>query len=84
MKTPHYLRVVQALAVVAAIPGCTSGPTPSPAPVVVAPEHPDAASGDASPIQLADAAPSAPSDVDAGYSFSSGPIVPPELPVGFA
>lgn len=84
MKTPHYLRVVRALAVVAVLPGCTSLGEPAPAPVVAASDAAqplgDAAPADAGALSIADDA----SDVDAGYPFSSGPIVPPELPVGFA
>lgn len=84
MKTAHYLRVVRALAIVAALPACTSVGEPDPAPVVAASDAAqpsrDTPPGDASTLALADAA----NDVDAGYPFSSGPIVPPELPVGFA
>jgi hypothetical protein len=87
MNQPHYLRVARALALVVAVPGCT-GVAPAPDPQVLAHQ------GDAQVVATADAAPrvdaaiapqpDAASDVDAGYPFSSGPIVPPELPESFA
>lgn len=89
MNQPHYLRVARALALVVAVPGCT-GAAPAPDPQVLT--HTDdaqvVAMGDAAPAPRIDAAPAqepdAASDVDAGYPFSSGPIVPPELPESFA
>jgi hypothetical protein len=81
MTQPHYLRFARALTLAALVPGCTGTGAPAPAP---------------SPITASDAGLSGPSDaavvadasaendeVDA-YAFSSGPIVPPELPAGCA
>jgi hypothetical protein len=79
MTQPHYLRVARALALAALVPGCTgAGPTPTPEPEVLA-------SADAqAPAADAQANDDASSDVDAGLPFSSGPVVPPELPESFA
>ena len=84
MKTTHYLRFVQALALVSA-PGCAGVTSPSPAPTQTAVTH-ASPSVVASSEAAVDAA--TPGDaalgVDAGYPQTSGPIVPPELPHGFA
>lgn len=79
MDRAHYLRFVRTLALATLVPGCTgAAPTPSGDP------HP-LAEDDARTV--ADAATTAPDaahdDVDAGIPFSSGPIVPPELPESF-
>ena len=87
MKTAHYIRFVQAL-IIAAIPACTAAvetknPEPEPATAAVnsaRPEGSSAAQADAG----ADAAAHADASVDGALPFSSGPIVPPELPVGFS
>jgi hypothetical protein len=79
MKQAHHLRFARALALAAIVPGCTSAaPSPTPEPQVVAEADAQPATADA---QLYD---DASSDVDAGLPFSSGPIVPPELPASFA
>ena len=82
MKQPHHLRFARALALLVVVPGCTGGaPTPTSEPQLIV--RADAAlvaqGGDAAPND-GDAS----LDVDAGIPFSSGPIVPPELPEGFA
>jgi hypothetical protein len=81
MNQAHYLRVARALTLAALVPGCTTSSTPDPAPVapqVSTPNDAAIAVADAN-VPAADAA-----RTDAGYPFSSGPIVPPELPASFA
>jgi hypothetical protein len=79
MTAPHYLRFARALALVAVLPACTGNdPTPRESPDPAVDEHSDA--GDA----VADAGAAHEDDADADMPFSSGPIVPPELPAGFA
>lgn len=82
MNRPHYLRVVQALALASASVGCTTTAAPAPQPVVVADAGPIPSDGGSD--AAAPASPDASEDVDSGYPFSSGPVVPPELPAGFA
>jgi hypothetical protein len=78
MDRAHYLRFARALALAVVVPGCTgTGPTPDPNTLA----ETDAQS--TTPVD-ASAAPDAASDVDAGLPFSSGPIVPPELPEALA
>ncbi len=103
MKTPHYLRFVQALVLAAAVPACSSGDDPAPAPkgesptasatttATAAPEAPKAAATSAPPAATAmetqrpaQPAPQADTGADSGLPFSSGPIVPPEMPASFA
>jgi hypothetical protein len=104
MKTPHYLRFVQALVLAAAVPACSSGDDPAPPAKGEAPALTGAASGgpaapESPPSAATSAPPAAPvaetqhpaqpaahadTGVDAGLPFSSGPIVPPELPASFA
>ena len=78
MKQAHYLRFARALALAAVVPvGCTSAaPSPSPEPQVLVQADAQTAHADAQVHEPAD-------DVDAGLPFSSGPIVPPELPASF-
>lgn len=79
MKQAHYLRFARALALAAIVPGCTSAaPSPTPEPQLALEADAQPRPGDA---QMHD---DAASDVDAGLPFSSGPIVPPELPASFA
>jgi hypothetical protein len=83
MKQPHYLRVVRALALAAIVPGCTSAdPAPTSEPPIVAEADAEPAAHD--DVQVEGDAAVAASEVDAGLPFSSGPIVPPELPESFA
>lgn len=93
MNTPRYLRFVKALVLTAAVPACSSDPTTEPPPAKTADSsetapatEPPATPGAGSKIAeaKADAGSTADADVDSGLPFSSGPIVPPELPVGFA
>ena len=81
MNRAHYLRFARALALAAVVPGCTgaSGPRPTPDPQLVV-------EGDAGVATTADGAAHADASVDsdADLPFSSGPIVPPELPESFA
>lgn len=89
MTPKHYLRFIQALALAAALPACADPAEPSPT------GEADAGAADAQDgsalatldrdgaTPAADASDAA-ADVDASRPFSSGPIVPPELPVGFA
>jgi hypothetical protein len=91
MQTPHYLRVACALIAAATLPACSSGSDePSPRKTDSAEATPNAPPAE-SPVALA--APSATPDastppadaaVDSALPFVSGPIVPPELPEGFA
>lgn len=81
MKHAHYLRFARSLALAAVVPGCTSaGPAPAPEPRVVAqadaPPSADAGTGTADADHDR--------EVDAELPFSSGPIVPPELPASLA
>lgn len=105
MKTPHYLRFVQALVLAAAVPACSSGDDPAPpaksdppassttkavgAPAATeAPPAPASPAPHAAPVvepqPAAQGAEHADSSPDSGLPFSSGPIVPPELPASFA
>ncbi len=89
MNQPHYLRVARALALVVAVPGCTAvAPAPDPQHLAHTGDAQVVATGDAAPTLAPDAGPAlqpdAARDVDANYPFSSGPIVPPELPESFA
>jgi len=78
MKHAHYLRFARSLALAAVVPGCTGAvPEPTPEPQVVT--EADALAADAG-VAHDDAG----RDVDADLPFSSGPIVPPELPENFA
>ena len=91
MKSPHYLRFVKALVLTAAIPACSSDASPAPAPAQVA-DTTATAPPAVQPIaneELADTTPTSDAgqtdaDVDAKLPFASGPLLPPELPVGFA
>jgi hypothetical protein len=93
MKTPHHLRFAKALVLSALLPACggsgdstptdpakadttQTSETTAPADPPPARDHVAAATDDAG--APADAA------VDSGLPFFSGPIAPPELPVGFA
>ena len=79
MNTPRYLRYVQALALAATVPACTGATAPTTEPIASAPPTTEV---------VADAGPPADApaldQVDSGYPHASGPIVPPELPAGFA
>lgn len=80
MKHAHYLRFARSLALAAFVPGCTGAvPDPSPEPQVVAEADAGPPSADAA-VAHDDVS----HDGDADLPFSSGPIVPPELPEGFA
>ncbi len=82
MIQPHYLRFVRALTLAALVPGCAGTSSPAPAPL----ETSDAGVGTGPTLADASAPVDAASDdeqVDA-HAFSSGPIVPPELPASFA
>ena len=71
--TPHYVQVVQALALAAAAAGCTDTSEPAPDTTAVS----DAASIDAeSDAGVADVG----TDVDADLPVFSGPMAPPDLP----
>lgn len=98
MKTAHYLRFVQALALVATVPACSSADDPKPAtkvdpvaetrgtetpatqPAAVA----EASVADASTDANATDANATDSGTDARIPHTSRPLVPPELPEGFA
>ncbi|MCB9596242.1 MAG: hypothetical protein H6719_26200 [Sandaracinaceae bacterium] len=83
MKQPHYLRFARALALAAVVPGCTAV-DPAPPSEPLGSEPPLVAESDAAtPEDVLDDAGVA-TDVDADLPFSSGPIVPPELPESFA
>lgn len=90
MKTPHYLRFVKALVLTAAIPACSSEPASTPAPAKTAdstetaPTPPVAQPIANEDVAATDAGATHDADVDATLPFSSGPLAPPELPVGFA
>jgi hypothetical protein len=88
MKSVHYIRFAQAL-IIAAVPACTAAvesknPEPETSTAVAAssakPEGTAAAQSDAG---SADAAHHNDASVDGALPFSSGPIVPPEMPLGF-
>ena len=86
MKTPHYLRFVQALTLAAVVPACSGAPVDDAEPARVSePVVPTAATAPrpiARPIPesaQADASSDHDADVDASLPFSSGPIVPPEM-----
>lgn len=96
MKTPHYLRFVQALVLAAAVPACAAD---EPAPPTTSAEHaaqtadptaPSNAEGAPAPAptHAAEANAAGPASTDAGVDsslpFSSGPIVPPELPAALS
>lgn len=83
MNQPHYLRFARALTLAALVPaplvpGCTSA-TPEPAPITASDAGVSAADATTT---VADA--SAPMDEVDAHAFSSGPIVPPELPAELA
>ncbi|MGE0787576.1 MAG: hypothetical protein AB7S26_18015 [Sandaracinaceae bacterium] len=85
MTQPHYLRFARALALAAALPACNTASPPDEPPS----ESPSELHDDAGPLAELDAGAAghvedAGLDVDAEVPFSSGPIVPPELPEGFA
>ncbi len=85
MTPKHYLRFIQALALTAALPAC-AGSTES-LPTTEAGTQSADAQDDSALVTLGhDAGPAADAatEVDAGRPFSSGPVVPPELPAGFA
>ena len=93
MNTPRYLRFVKALVLTAAVPACTSATSSEPPPAKTSDSSETAPATEpavdpGAPAKVADAKADAGStpdaDVDSGLPFSSGPIVPPELPVGFA
>ena len=92
MKTPHHLRFAKALVLSALLPACGGSGEPTPT-------DPPVTDGTAQTVQTSPTPPPAtpvPRDhvatkedgadagVDSGLPFSSGPIAPPELPVGFA
>lgn len=79
MNPSHSLRFVRALTLAALVPGCAGTSAPAPAPITSS----DAGTSDAADAAgLADADETI-DDLDA-HAFSSGPIAPPELPVGLA
>jgi len=88
MSTPHYLRFVKALVLAAALPACSSGaadgPAPSPAETADTTTAPPSAPAPTANEELADAGTAHDGGVDADLPFSSGPIVPPELPLELA
>ena len=78
METAHYLRFARAIALAAVLPACTGPGEPAPNPPATPGAHDDAGA------ELADAGATEVEETDADVPFSSGPIVPPELPAGFA
>jgi hypothetical protein len=93
MTPKHYLRFVQALALAAALPACSGAAEPAPSEETDAPRA-DAQSTPGALAALVRAEAPSPSEAqpaadaalpaDASYPHASGPIVPPELPAGFA
>ncbi len=81
MQQPHYLRVVRALALAAIASGCGTASDPSPEGEPLATER-DA--GTEAVVADAGATHDPETEVDAEVPFSSGPIVPPELPADFS
>lgn len=79
MNQPHYLRFARALTLAVLVPGCTSSSAPAPTPIVTS----DAGVSDSTDAPAVADAGETIDDVDA-HAFSSGPIVPPELPAGLA
>jgi hypothetical protein len=97
MKTPHYLRFVQALVLAATVPACSSADAPAPPttstePAAQTAEPATPSSGEPAPAPMhaaqasadAHSATDADAGVDGSLPFSSGPIVPPELPAALS